>query len=111
MSMHVVVFFKAFTVPLDIPYVTIMITMVAIMIIIFMIIIAMFRVLAHPSNNLTFRWVFSKGEERVDIEQVIIMMVKMVIIMIMMKMKMMHVSNDKYDYGGGFGGWVAIKTC
>jgi len=27
------------------------------------------RVLAHPSNNLTFRWIFSKGEERVDIEQ------------------------------------------
>ena len=20
-------------------------------------------------------------------------------------------SNEKYDYGGGFGGWVAIKTC
>ena len=28
------------------------------------------RVLAHPANNLTFRWVFSKGEERADIEQV-----------------------------------------
>ena len=26
--------------------------------------------LAHPANNLTFRWVFSKGEERADIEQV-----------------------------------------
>ena len=28
------------------------------------------RVLAHPASNLTFRWVFSKGEERADIEQV-----------------------------------------
>ena len=78
------------------------------MIIMFMIINAMFRVLAHPSNNLTFRWVFSKGEERVDIEQVIIMIMmvmKMVIIMIMMKMKTMHLMKNMTMVVVLVGGW------
>lgn len=57
--------------------------------------VLMFRVLAHPSNNLTFRWIFSKGEERVDIEQVFMMvmiemmiMIMMVIMMVMMTIEM-----------------------
>ena len=51
----------------------------------------MFRVLAHPSNNLTFRWIFSKGEERVDIEQVTTIMMVMIEMMMMLMMVIMMV--------------------